>query len=60
MLIRNTVAALDFNSNVNRKTKVSADGQLMYKLKVINKMLTITILDPRIKLHDNQKQNLAS
>ena len=60
MLIRNTVAALDFNSNVNRKTKVSADGQLMYKLKVNNEMLTITILDPRIKLHDNQKQNLAS
>ena len=33
--------------------------QLMYKLKVNNKMLTITIPDPRIKFHDNQKQNLA-
>ena len=34
MLIRSCVAALDFNYNVNRGTKVSADGNLMYKMKV--------------------------
>ena len=34
MLIRSCVAALDFNFNVNRGTKVSADGNRMYKMKV--------------------------
>ena len=34
MLIRCCVAALDFNFNVNRRTKVSADGHQMYKMKV--------------------------
>ena len=33
MLIRCCVAALDFNFNVNRGTKVSADGHQMYKMK---------------------------
>ena len=33
MLIRCCVAALDFNFNVNRGTKVSSDGHQMYKMK---------------------------
>ena len=34
MLLRSCVAALDFNFNVNRGTKVSTDGNQMYKMKV--------------------------
>ena len=34
MLIRSALAALDFNFNVQRKSKVSADGKPMYKMKV--------------------------
>ena len=40
MLIRSAVAALDFNFNVNRKTKVSADGQPRYKIKVKLNLVT--------------------
>ena len=34
MLIRSALAAIDFNANVNRKTKMSADGEPLYKMKV--------------------------
>ena len=34
MLIRSSLAALDFNFNVDRKIKKSADGKPMYKMKV--------------------------
>ena len=34
MLIRSTLAALDFNKNVNRGSKLDADGNVMYKMKV--------------------------
>ena len=34
MLVRSALAALDFNFNINRKVKKSADGQPMYKMKV--------------------------
>ena len=34
MLIRSTVAALDFNHNTTRKTRKSAEGKTMYKMKV--------------------------
>ena len=37
MLIRSALAALDFNFNVQRKSKVSADGKPMYKMKVCYK-----------------------
>ena len=34
MLVRSAVAAMDFNFNVNRKSKISTDGKPMYKIKV--------------------------
>ena len=34
MLIRATVAAIDFNANVDRMEKRTADGKLMYTAKV--------------------------
>ena len=34
MLIRSSLAALDFNANIQRKTKTSDDGQPLYKMKV--------------------------
>ena len=34
MLIRSAVAAMDFNENVDRKSKVDADGNTRYKMKV--------------------------
>ena len=34
MLIRNTLAVLDFNHNVDRPNKTKEDGTLMYKMKV--------------------------
>ena len=34
MLIRSSLAAIDFNANIKRKTKVSADGKPRYKMKV--------------------------
>ena len=34
MLIRSTMAVLDFNHNVQRKTKTGKDGEPMYKMKV--------------------------
>ena len=34
MLIRGAVAAMDFNENVDRKSKVDADGNTRYKMKV--------------------------
>ena len=48
MLIRSALAAIDFNANINRKTKVSADGKPRYKMKVgcliFDKLLTIIVL----------------
>ena len=38
MLIRSTMAVLDFNNNINRKVKTSADGKQMYKMKVNGKL----------------------
>ena len=35
MLIRSSLAALDFNYNVGRKPKRSADGEIMYRMKVV-------------------------
>ena len=34
MLIRSTMAALDFNNNIKRKAKTSKDGKPQYKMKV--------------------------
>ena len=34
MLIRSALAAIDFNANIRRKCKVSADGKPRYKMKV--------------------------
>ena len=34
MLVRSAVAAMDFNFNVNRKSKISTAGKPMYKIKV--------------------------
>ena len=34
MLIRSALAAIDFNSNIQRKTKMTADGRPRYKMKV--------------------------
>ena len=34
MLIRSALAAIDFNSNIQRKTKMSDDGKPLYKMKV--------------------------
>ena len=34
MPIRSALAALDFNNNIHRKIKMSADGKPMYKMKV--------------------------
>ena len=34
MLIRSAVAAMDFNENVDRKSKVDTDGNTRYKMKV--------------------------
>ena len=34
MLIRSSLAALDFNFNIHRKVKTSAGGKDMYKMKV--------------------------
>ena len=34
MLIRSALAAIDFNANIHRKAKMSADGKPMYKMKV--------------------------
>ena len=34
MLIRSALAAIDFNANIKRKCKVSADGKPRYKMKV--------------------------
>ena len=42
------MAAIDFNANINRKTKVSADGKPRYKMMVgcliIDKLLMIIVL----------------
>ena len=35
MLIRNTLAVLDFNHNVARKSKTGKDGETLFKMKVI-------------------------
>ena len=37
MLVRSTLAVMDFNSNVNRKTKTSKEGKPLYKMKVFMK-----------------------
>ena len=37
MLIRSTLAVLDFNNNIKRKGKTSADGKQLYKMKVKGK-----------------------
>ena len=37
MLIRSTLAVLDFNNNINRKGKTSTDGKQLYKMKVKGK-----------------------
>ena len=34
MIIRHTLAVIDYNSNISRKQKVSKDGQGMFKKKV--------------------------
>ena len=49
MLIRSSLAAIDFNANIKRKTKVSADGKPRYKMKVgcliiSNNVLMIIVL----------------
>ena len=35
MLIRNILAVIDYNSNINRPQKVSKDGQGLFKKKVL-------------------------
>ena len=44
MLIRSTLAALDFNFNVNRKDKLSSSGQPLFKIKVGNWLLVLYFL----------------
>ena len=34
MLVRSAIAAIDFNANLNRKPKMTADGRRRYKMKV--------------------------
>ena len=34
MLIRNTLAVIDYNSNINRQQKVSKNGEGLFKKKV--------------------------
>ena len=34
MLARSALAAIDFNSNIDRKTKTAPDGSLRFKMKV--------------------------
>ena len=34
MLVRSALAAIDFNSNIDRKTKTAPDGSLRFKMKV--------------------------
>ena len=36
MLIRSTLAVLDFNNNIERKTKTNKEGEPMYKMKVLS------------------------
>ena len=42
MLIRSALAGLDFNYNIDRKVKKSADGKPMYKMKVRYSDLSFT------------------
>ena len=37
MLVRSAIAAIDFNANLNRKPKMTADGSRRYKMKVVIK-----------------------
>ena len=32
--VRSAIAAIDFNANLNRKPKMTADGRRRYKMKV--------------------------
>ena len=34
MIIRNVLAVIDYNSNINRQQKLSKDGQGLFKKKV--------------------------
>ena len=35
MIIRNVLAVIDYNNNINRKQKLSKDGKGLFKKKVI-------------------------
>merc|ERR1719186_946722 len=49
MLIRSALAAIDFNANIHRKSKMSADGKPMYKMKVDRTGTKVTVVEQKEK-----------
>lgn len=58
MLLRSCVAALDFNFNVNRGTKVSTDGNQMYKMKIDRTGGKMTIVYQKVKKDYSFQDNI--
>merc|ERR1712025_326738 len=58
MLIRHTLAVLDYNSNIQRGQKVSKDGQGMFKKKVDRTGTKATVVQQKVEKDRRYQDNI--
>jgi len=58
MLIRSALAALDFNANIQRKTKMSEDGKPLYKMKVDRTGTKVTVVLQKVRKDYSFQKNI--
>ena len=58
MLIRNTIAVLDYNHNVERKSKIDKDGKTLFKMKVDRALKNVTVVEQKKQKDFSFQQNI--